>query len=153
MADLSIKHRQEKILSYLEGQNCDPLQFQTFSMGEFVPLTAGSTLMETVSKVIKLAKNYRSWNPKSKRVETRSGALRSAVDIWRHIKSIQPDVSIFSVMEAVYSLIDSKSIAGHYCYTTRRAVFWECLTDHWLIQENFKCREFGIMLSTWKKLH
>lgn len=150
MSRISI--RRDKILQYISKHNCDPLLFKD----PYTPDSAIVHLSDTkgidilVFEIITLSSRLGSYNSTMNFIETYPGRMRSSLDIWRHAKSVIPDVDIFTVMESIYRLKDR--IYGHYCITVKRSVFK--LPHSWGNSvSNFKCREYNIMLSTWRNLH
>ena len=147
-----IDDRRNKILQYINKRNCDPLLFKDphTSNSPIVELTNYGGIDDLVFDIITMSHRYGSYNTTMNYVETYSGKMRSSLDIWRHAKSVLPDIDIFTIMEAVYRLQDR--LYGHYCVTIKRAVFR--LPNSWSNGvSNFKCREYGIMFSTWRNLH
>ena len=151
-----LAQRREKILRYISEHNTDNLLFRHPGYREtpeeyMVHLDAdGSNIDDLVMEIITKSENYCSYNPNMGYVETIYGRMRSSLDIWRHAKSVLPDIDIFTIMESIYNI--KELLYGHYCITVKRAVFR--LPNSWSSGvSNFLCREYGIRLSTWRKLH
>ena len=144
--------RRAKILRYIDEHNQDTLYF----VNVYSPSKDITYLLDTdsidllVSEILSRSKNYGSYNPNMNYIETYPGRMRSSLDIWRHAKSIKPDIDIFTIMESIYGF--RYDIYGHYCGNVKRAVFREP-TFYSKGVPNFKCREYNIMFSTWRKLH
>jgi hypothetical protein len=146
-----IGERREKILKYISKHNCDPLLFKD----PYIPNSPITNLQDTenidalVWEIIKLSARLGSYNSTMNYVETYSGKMRSSLDIWRHAKSVKPDIDIFTIMESIYRLKDQ--VYGHYCTTVKRVVFM--LPRYGSGVRNILCREYNIKFSTWRKLH
>lgn len=82
--------------------------------------------------------------------ETRMGAYRNSLDIWRHIILFHPDVTIFEVMAALFNL--SNILRGWYCSTVKRRVFWKEPTNRGYSNTDYK-DEYGLYLLDWKNIH
>lgn len=153
----SIKNRQKKILDYMEKTNQSPLVFRgnygknspVINITGYEPTDIDGIVMDILNK----SQLHPSFNPKTGKFETSAGRLRSALDIWRHAKSILPDIDIFTVMESIYRI--RNELYGHFCLTVRRTVFRPNLFYHGRIDDpsSFMCFEYGIKFSTWKNLH
>jgi hypothetical protein len=106
-------------------------------------------------EVLKLSRIYPSYRLNhetgSTYWETRVGALRSAGDIWRHVKRYKPDATIFNVMAALYRL--RTRVTSSYCGNVRRQVFrpYENLFQ---IQDNPQAHrsEFAVHFDKWKNI-
>jgi len=151
-----LAQRREKILRYISEHNTDTLVFQRPDHREALEETIvrlesdGSNIDDLVMEIITKSTEYYSYNPNMNNIETGYGRMRSSLDIWRHAKSVLPDIDIFTIMESIYNV--KELLYGHYCITVKRAVFR--LPNSWSKGVgNFLCREYGIKLSTWRKLH
>lgn len=159
----NVQKRRDKIQHYIDGLiRTEPLEFKRMFSTDtnIVELTAhnkSNDLDDLVYECFDLASMFASWNPSINNYETSSGRLRSSVDIWRHIRSVRPEVDIFSVMESIYRL--RENLYGHYCITVKRAVFRPVrgIDDYRgtaASPSSLICNEYGgIRFSTWKKLH
>jgi hypothetical protein len=158
----SILELQSYILEYVldsPGRN-EPLIFRKNYLGDgpILELKKKQTLYDTVKQVLELAYNNASVNSKTKRMETSAGRLRSSFDIWRHVKSVKPDVSILEVMETLFTM--KKILYFHYCGTVRRGVFRllrrEELANERMVKlaetRKMSAREYQNRFSEWKKL-
>ena len=74
-------------------------------------------------------------------LETTPGRSRSAYDLWRHIKTYKPSVSIYQVMEAIYSI--NKKLYVSYCTTVMRTVVSIRPGPEIIWENNCTCREFS----------
>jgi len=146
-----IADRRNKILQYISKYNCDPLLFKDpYTPDSPIFYISDTNIDILVKGIITLSTSYGSYNTTMNYVETFPGKMRSSLDIWRHAKSVIPDIDIFTVMESIYRLKDR--LYGHYCSTVKRAVFRS--PNSWgRSVPNFKCREYNILFSTWRNLH
>ena len=157
MSEFLINRRRDKVLAYLLKVDTTPLAFckRDHKPVQFPSLRRlrkkDSLIMEILS-----ATEYLSSLNMIGFIETYPGRRRSAVDIWRHAVAIQPDISIFDVMESIYRC--RKYMAGGYCIQTRRTVF-RLLSNMgqtvWSLEfdRNFMCRDFGMYFSTWRTIN
>jgi hypothetical protein len=151
-----IQERREKILKYIEKYDQSPLVFRKYissDKSDHFPSISGDydePVDNLVMNILDMSQRYGSFNRKTDSIETGNGRMRSSFDIWRHAKAVLPDIDIFSIMESIYRIKDD--IYGHYCSQVHRAVFDN---DHsWgPLDRGFLAREYGIMTTTWKKLH
>ena len=139
--------RKDKIINWMSDKDQSPLYFGTELI---TPI--GETLEGLVLDTLDKARIYGSLSQKGM-YETSAGRLRSAFDIWRHIKAVKGDVDIFQVMETMYAIKDQ--LYGHYCYMVKRSVFNLNHYYHGRVGDpaSFNCTELGIKFSTWRKLH
>jgi len=166
-----IAQRREKILAYNNSHCTDALEFKVLygsKTGQIVTIPEAHTMLpntelkfnrdgspnrkQLVRIILRMAENYGSYNPTTRILETGCGRNRSSLDIWRHAKSVYPDIDVFLIMEAIYALADDEQerIFGQYCGMVHRAVFnlgGPRLNHRW------RCDEYKIMFTTWKKLH
>ncbi len=129
-----------------------PLFFDGIIEREDTLLKESADLCSLIMNIVKVS-NYRP----SKRltptfkIETRRGARRSALDIWRHALVYKPELTIFEVMASIYRInitsTNDMTLRGWYCSTVRRLVFWEN-RGRWMI-ENRRVSEFKILFGDW----
>lgn len=118
------------------------------SVGETVPLEKKATLDEQVLEVLSMASRFPSHNS-SGEFETRRGAMRSPLDIWRHTKGKMPRVTVYRVMESIWSVRDQ--LYGHYCPDISRTVFERNRVLS--IDPEMYCRDFRLCFTDWETLH
>lgn len=142
--------RREKINLYNCQQLTDPLVFFDIISKKEIKIPRYKTIPRLVMSILSLSRLYVSANKETLQIETTKGRNRSVIDIWRHAISQYPDVNIFSIMEAIYSLCADEKVFGQYCVVVRRSVF----RNHYLLgTSNFTAREYKIKFHSWKKLH
>jgi hypothetical protein len=83
-------------------------------------ITGAISLTTAIYNCLELATKYYSYS-KPFDVETEMGAARSSLDIWRHIKTYNPDITISDVINTMYKM--ENLLVGHYCDGIRRRVF------------------------------
>lgn len=121
---------------------------------EIIPLSLGCTdLKSIVFEALTISRRASSCSKDSRGnyFETSSGRLRSALDLWRHIKTYYPEKTIYEVMEALYELEKKGRVNGHYCGTVRRRVFWPTSGGGVVIGKSFR-DEFGLIFSDWENI-
>ena len=163
MNNKMIAKRREKILQYNSKQCCDPLEFkdQYDIRGDSIPITedqlkfnrdGSPNRKQLVRIILEMAREYGSYNPTTKSLETGCGRNRSSLDIWRHVKSLYPDMDVFLIMEAIHALSmdDREEIYGQYCNYVKRSVFSLDGPREYIY---WKCNEYKISFNTWRKLH
>ena len=109
------------------------------------------SLKDLIFECLKASKDYYSVNYKTGEYETSNGRLRSALDLWRHIKHFKPEVDIFSIMRVIYSM--RCSIYGHYCTTVRRRVFRYYPNGNYNLNQVYdtaRTDEFRLRFSDWQ---
>lgn len=164
MSNKMIAKRREKILAYNSKQCCDPLEFRSqYGIGrnESVPIPedelkfnrdGSPNRKQLVRIILRMAERYGSYNPTTKVLETGCGRNRSSLDIWRHAKSLYPDMDVFLIMEAIHALAENyrEEIYGQYCSYVKRSVF----NLNGPREDRFwTCKEYKISFNTWRKLH
>lgn len=156
----SVERRRKKILAWAENQRDDVLTFYDMyrrtvpiDLDDLVPNHNDLSLNELTKTFLDLSQTHTSVNT-DKITETFYGRMRSAFDIWRHIKKYRPDVALFEVMNSFYEIRDS--LYGHYCFVVKRSVF---TTERTTWREtigfpvkNFRCTELNILFNSWGKL-
>jgi hypothetical protein len=153
----SIRDKRQIIQNYVDKlEDVSPLLFVPLSSKgkKTVDIPECKDLEETIFQIINMSQSYYSYNPSAKAFETSAGRLRSAIDIWRHAKSVKPDISIFTVMEVIYSI--RGRLYGHYCCTVHRTVFKPSFGYNGDVTDDrtLFCGEFDdILFSEWSKLH
>ena len=163
MSNKMIAKRREKILDYNSRQCTDPLLFREYygPNRKIIPIPESQLKFnmdgspnrkQLVRVVLNMACNYASYNPNMNYIETGPGRNRSSLDIWRHIKSIYPDMDVFLIMEAIHALATdhTEEIYGQYCSFVHRAVF--NLSGH-RDYMSWRCGEYKISFNVWRKLH
>ena len=143
-----IGERRKKILDYVSGHPSSTLEFRTDYNSPVVVLDMVENVDDLVMQIITTARSCASFTQSGIR-ETSSGRSRSSLDIWRHAKSVLPDIDIFTIMESIYRLRNKLNM--NYCGFVHRSVFKPRYYD-W-DYGNFLTREYRIMFSTWRKLH
>jgi hypothetical protein len=158
----SLKLKRQYVNNYLEKlESIDPLEFVRFGgmkkKDNPMPIEERNTLEETIYEILNMAQSYCSYNSVTGELETTPGRLRSCIDIWRHLKTVKPDIDIFTIMETIYAI--RHRLYGHYCSTVHRTVFKPSgdatFAWHGDVVEGriLYCEEFGsIKFSEWKKM-
>ena len=87
-------------------------------------------------------------------IETGPLALRSALDIWRHIKKYNPEISIYEVMKCIADNHERMGLYSHFCCTIDRRVFVIADDDEYEeeINDDEEQDEFGLYFSDWSEL-
>jgi len=150
-------NKKQYVLDYIQGHRHDPLHFMTSrhvyaDLPDRIEMPVYSTVRGYVKTVISLAYSYNSVSSTETCVETYSGKLRSAIDIWRHIIDVRPETTIFEVMRAIYKLIQKNRLGGHYCSVVRRRVFWGIRLSNLNIYNEDVLDEFGLVFDDWKDI-
>lgn len=107
------------VIDFLQTVDTTPLIFYkcTKEVESFKELT----LDELVYECLSLTDCYGSQNPETLSYETQSGKWRSVLDIWRHVRYYQPDVTIFDVMRSLWE--QRVKLVGQICNDIHRRVF------------------------------
>lgn len=161
---IRVTQRRKKIVDYMlqPGVMVTPLKFDMENQTTYEELPEHMNLRDLVLETLERTNRSGSYyeykttavTPRTLvRKETSNLRYRSWLDIWRHITSIRPEVSVFQVMETLYKLKDE--IYGHYCPTVRRAVFCALSMRGWLTpirERNFVARELRMIFRSWRNL-
>jgi hypothetical protein len=111
------------IRKFLRGRTTTPLTFK-FSKeydGFKTALKMEKADIETgVLTILSLSKALKSVNSSGK-LETMHDRWRSSLDIWRHYKFYEPEITIFDVMEAIHAT--RYELLTLYCMGIYRRVF------------------------------
>ena len=142
----SVKKR--AITEYIKRHLRGPLYFKNLYDDSIMNLEY-SNYTDLVIKCLITTQRYSSYNYISGREETRPNKLRSSIDIWRHCKFFEPEITIFQVMSILYKI--KKELYANYCYIVRRLVFKYQITEHIYYHNNYR-DEFGIGFQEWENI-
>lgn len=96
---------------------------------------------------------YKARTYKNNSCQCKTGANRSAQDIYRIYKYYFPDenIDIFSIMRALYqlSIVDGK-LGTYRCPTVRKQVFW--IREYWGNLEYHNKADLGVPLKEWENI-
>ena len=137
---------EEKVLDYIKNYNNDPLIFSTE-----VELTQDLNSENLILECLKLTYNHGSLNNKNVR-ETSSARYRSSLDIWRHVKYYQPEITIFEVMRTLYK--NREVLIGQYCNFVHRRVFMYKINNNWysMLSDKYEQDEYGLTFYKWRNI-
>ena len=158
----AVKARREKIRLYNSDKKLSPLIFTDIS-GKAVKIKKldlkpqendPTKDVQLVRVILNMSKSHRSIDKFTGLFETGPGKNRSIIDIYRHALDVNPDVDIYSLMEAVHYLYSTGYIFGQFCGLIRRSVFrsHNHPGPNW-INLKFNCKDYKIRFSSWKNLH
>lgn len=109
-------------------------------------------LQDVIKRVLDYTLDYASVvKGKGESFETYSGCLRSSIDIWRHIKKYNPNITIYEVMKCIHDYFDAMELYNHNCCTIERRVF-RISDDNDYRPEMFDkndADEFGLRFCEW----
>jgi len=147
---------EEKVLAYVDKNNNGPLHFMsvrnsTADKAVKMDLPKVRTTEKYIVEVMKLARKNNSVFNESKTIETYYGRMRSAIDIWRHIKDIKPKETIFKVMRTMYKMAQEQKIGGQYCGGVRRRVFLSA-DLYKTVYNTTQLDEFGLYFAYWENI-
>lgn len=131
----------KRIRDYIKDNKHDPLYFEGFKGTLNISLPLGSQ----VQTVLQLMDEYPSYNVKTDKYETRSGANRSSLDIWRHIIHYNPKVKLYEVMRE----LAKQSCCTLFCFDIQRRVFFTDCT-YWADKEHLD--EYKLTWNDWLEL-
>lgn len=158
------KAHRERVNSYLSVCNTEPLEFyrqdwigQTYKYSkagdddfiEALKISKEISLSDAILSLLSYTNAYASGI--NDNIETTPGRLRSVIDIWRHLKKYNPDLTIFEVMDSIYK--DNSYLYSHYCGFIDRRVF--CLADNDEYPEeinDWDDDEFGFNFDYWSDI-
>lgn len=130
-----------------------PLRFSRYYGHGDISLD-GLTIEKMVLEVLKAAEFCISRN-RNGLEETRNGARRSALDIWRHIILFKPEITLPEVMQAMYNI--RRKLDSNYCGTVKRRVFsirkpnpWAEPGERYLYFDDSRhYDEYGLQFKNW----
>lgn len=110
------------IEKFLDGKRVTPLVFKDLELPEGV--SSDTPIKDLILWCLETSYWHKSVDTETGVVETRNGAARTSLDIWRHIKYINPDITLESVIKALWEMgtIDG-TLKGHRCADIGRQVF------------------------------
>lgn len=117
-----------------------------FSKNQQISL-GGLSLDKAVIRCLELMEKYPSIDQKTGYQETRNGADRSAIDIWRHLQVDYPEVTLPEVMQTMYKI--RRKLNGHYCYVVKRRVFFLKSSSFGILFDSRFKDEYGLKLRHW----
>src|SRR5574339_488781 len=87
-------------------------------------------------------------------IETGCDCYRSSLDIWRHIKRYNPDVTIFDVMRCIGNHSYTMELYSHICSSIERRVFRIADGDDWEneINDSYDRDEYELTFDEWSEL-
>lgn len=140
---------EQQVLDYISHYDQTPLYFKSKSVNK--ESISKLSINDLVMKVLSLTKRYSSYNLKTGAKETKINRRRSSLDIWRHCKYFQPDITIFQVMRSLYKL--EPAINSNYCGFVYRRVFR--ITDNLLplyLRGHEVHDEYKLLFSSWRDI-
>jgi hypothetical protein len=148
----------EKVMTYINHIpiiDVEPLCFIDSDYIEITEVKKDANDCKTNSKVldvILVAKKYfSSRNTTTGHIETHPNKHRSVLDIWRHFKYFNPEITIFEVMDLMYK--NKKYLPRQFCYAVRRRVFDFSVTrDFRYISDDNHKDEFGLYFIDWNNI-
>lgn len=106
-------------------------------------------IVDRVNKILLISRHYSTYIVGTSRFQCRPGARRSTVDIWRIYKNYFEEVDIFTIMRALYVLVNDRNLNTIRCSTVRKRVFWY---DSYNNKDFYIRAELGVPLSEWKEI-
>jgi hypothetical protein len=133
-----------------------PLIFKTnnySSRNEEVDIRSELDSCRTLEDKVLCILRYARGNPSYKKdnthgYETSGGRRRSSLDVWRHLITYYPELTIFEVMSSLCKLELNRLINSNYCYDVRRRVF---LPGNYYGWDSYK-DEYGLHLTDWENI-
>ena len=83
------------------------------------------------------------------RLQCKSGARRSTLDIWKIYKFYFGDIDIFSIMRVLYDLVKNGNVNTYRCPNIRKRVYW---IDIWKYKDYDVLAELGVALKEWENI-
>lgn len=152
------QQRREKfrknIQEYVEKNKHDPLYFSADKTNEESLFSSNSfrdyALTDLTYKILGLTDLFPSRELTTKKFQCYAGSNRSSLDIWRHIIYFRPEISIYSVMEILYSF--ENYLYSNMCSDVKRRVFKLANEDDSFYDEDKK-DEYGMTFNDWEKIN
>jgi len=121
-----------------------------YTINRILPLYGGTNNLEgLINNLLNYAKIYGSCRESKEYgfiLETTKYRYRSSGDIWRHCKSVIPELTIYEVMDKLKEMALNKRVSCSYCSTVRKKVFYTGYNGDYTL--NFK-DEYGLYLREW----
>jgi hypothetical protein len=143
------------VKEYLHQNDTSPLFFG-FQDSDTEPNQVDNTgdLDNLVYSIIRATRHNGSFDEHGE-LDTEGNRSRSSIDIWRHVKSYRPDVTIFEVMRSMYALSysEDRPLVGHWCSTVNRRVF-RAKEDfpNWNLLVADQSDEYNLILDDWENI-
>jgi hypothetical protein len=120
-------NNKSKVLNYIKDLDKSPLKFNFSSIAD---QRRGEKNINAVINdwfvwtILESTGKYGSINSLTKIKETYAGCNRSVLDIWRHCIYYRPELTIFDIMNSLYSLVYDGDISTLFCGNIERRVFY-----------------------------
>jgi len=135
---------EDKVLGYIRSCEHGPLHFSEGHQ------PTGNSVRELVLSVLAAADNHASLTDHNT-TDTYPYKNRSSIDIWRHIISVTPDVTIFEVLRTLFELIRDKEVGSLKCPRIGRRVFRLKSVPGWTEDYGrFELDEYGLLTADWE---
>jgi hypothetical protein len=157
------QENRDKVNNYLNSfyvQSLSPLKFNNYESNKEEFDSSKHSIESMVLRALELTKMYPSYDVETNEFECLSKAMRSSLDIWRHIKYYYPDVTIFQVMNALFNVYEGGTDHyGLFCCNINRRVFKvgrKGFTESsWMRDMSSSGRsvdEYGLVWDDWKDI-
>lgn len=148
-----MNNKKQQVLDYIDDNTHDALYF-TDDVQKSFELLKDSSLHDCVELVL----TYTQDNYSCRKLggilinDTYPDCTRSSIDIWRHILSIKPEVTIFEVMETMYNMSDE--LVGQFCDSVDRRVFrLKKRMRGWILADTLDYDEYGLEFPDWRNIN
>jgi hypothetical protein len=106
-------------------------------------------IVDRVNEILIISRSYPTYFTGTNRYQCKAGARMSTIDIWRIYKNYFEEVDIFTIMRALFVLVETTNLNTFRCCTVRKRVFW---FENWA-EKNYDVRaELGVPLIEWKDI-
>jgi hypothetical protein len=106
-------------------------------------------IVDRVNEILQISRSYPTYFAGTNRFQCRSGARRSTIDVWRIYKNYFDEVDLFTIMRALFILVNDKDLNTFRCPNIRKRVFW---FDLYGGKDYYVRAELGVPLSEWKDI-
>ena len=144
------------VKSYLLDKEQCALEFKT-SHGDpvlnegIIEAMKNMELGELVYDVLDKTQHYHSSKVGDSLYETDPGRVRSSLDIWRHVKYLKPEITIYQVMNTLFA--NRKDYVGQFCGGVKRRVFI-CKENKpgWRLLGTDRYDEYDLVFKEWETI-
>lgn len=143
-----MNQKQQQVANYISDREQNILHWKI--KNEVNEKLSKLNLDDLIIQTVGLTSIYNSYNEKNMRT-CYDDRWRSSLDIWRHVKFYKPDVTIFQVMNSLFSLQDK--LIGHYCEQIWRRVFRKKIGNSTSILRGLRERdEYNLTFYEWENI-
>jgi hypothetical protein len=114
---------EEIVMQRMSGKAKTPIHLEN-DEHIVIKMTAFPRVEDNIVELLSGCLQFKSYTSMG-RIQCRERANRSPQDLWRLYKYyFDPNIEFFSILRALYLLVDKRRISGNYCFVVRKFVFY-----------------------------